>query len=176
MRHLNPARSPRHNRIDEGESPPSRPESAVTLVTLGRVLTEDEEKNRNEPSLRSASTYSEPDRALKHDATKLRRESGASFLQPIDEYDVEADIAPVDQPPEIQALQDREPFAILARHLSGVSTGTGGDRESAPQVFDPPPDGGATAWLVVMGAWFVLFVQFGISMYRLNICAIEAEF
>jgi hypothetical protein len=73
----------------------------------------------------------------------------------------------VDQPPDIQALQDREPFAILARHLSGVSTVAESRHDGSnggPQpVFEPPPDGGMEAWLVVMGAWFVLFVQFGIS-------------
>lgn len=94
-----------------------------------------------------------------------------AVVRPRSAYDVpdELDIAPVDQPPEIQAQQDREPFAILARHLSGVSAvskqETLAESGNAPQPFDPPPDGGLEAWSVVMGAWFVLFVQFGISTY-----------
>lgn len=163
MRHIHSAQPPRQDRTIEGVPSPSRPESEVTLVRLGQVVLEDGKKDQDEPSPRSSKTYSELEAASKNDSSKLRRDSGASYLQPIDEYNAEIDIAPVDQPPEIQALQDREPFAILARHLSGVSTGTVGDREPAPQAFDPPPDGGTTAWLVVMGAWFVLFVQFGIS-------------
>lgn len=163
MHHSNSSHPPFRDRTTEGVPSPSRPESEVTLVRLGQVISEDEKKNQDGPSPRSSKTYSELEAASKHDSSKLRRNSGASYLQPIDEYDAEIDIAPVDQPPEIQALQDREPFAILARHLSGVSTGTAGDSKPAPQAFDPPPDGGATAWLVVMGAWFVLFVQFGIS-------------
>ncbi|KAJ9113518.1 hypothetical protein QFC20_001869 [Naganishia adeliensis] len=162
MHHSNSAHPPFRDRTTEGVPSPSRPESEVTLVRFGQVISEDEKKNQAGPSPRSSKTYSELEAASKHDSSKLRRNSGASYLQPIDEYDAEIDIAPVDQPPEIQALQDREPFAILARHLSGVSTGTAGDSKPAPQAFDPPPDGGATAWLVVMGAWFVLFVQFGI--------------
>lgn len=94
-----------------------------------------------------------------------------AVVRPRSAHDVdgELDIAPVDQPPEIQAQQDREPFAILARHLSGVSAvskqETLAECGNAPQPFDPPPDGGFKAWSVVMGAWFVLFVQFGISTY-----------
>lgn len=77
---------------------------------------------------------------------------GHSDLKTIDEYD----IAPIDQPPEIQAITDREPFQVLARHISGVSqTGDGPG-------LGPPPDGGWEAWGVVLGAWFVLFVGFGI--------------
>lgn len=160
-----PTHSPFHYRTEEcvqGVLPPNRPESQVALVTLGRALGY-HEKTQDESSPRPSDTFSESDTVTKHDTAKPRRESGVSHLHPIDEYGAEADIAPVDQPPEIQALQDREPFAILARHLSGVSTGTGAGGEPAPPTFDPPPDGGATAWLVVMGAWFVLFVQFGIS-------------
>jgi hypothetical protein len=82
----------------------------------------------------------------------LHHQAGPYPLTPIDEYD----IAPIDQPPEIQAIQDREPFQVLARHISGVSqTGDG-------PALDPPPDGGWEAWGVVAGAWFVLFVAFGI--------------
>ena len=75
-----------------------------------------------------------------------------SDLKTIDEYD----IAPIDQPPEIQAITDREPFQVLARHISGISQAGDGP------ALDPPPDGGWEAWGVVMGAWFVLFVGFGI--------------
>lgn len=89
--------------------------------------------------------------------------------RPIPDFEDDLDIAPVDQPPEIQALQDREPFAVLARHLSGVSAvskhSVAAESGTAPQPFDPPPDGGFKAWSVVMGAWFVLFVEFGISTY-----------
>jgi hypothetical protein len=89
--------------------------------------------------------------------------------KPIPDFEDDLDIAPVDQPPEIQALQDREPFAVLARHLSGVSAvskhSAAAESGNAPQPFDPPPDGGIEAWSVVMGAWFVLFVEFGISTY-----------
>lgn len=93
--------------------------------------------------------------------------AAVTIARPTNNLDDDLDIAPVDQPPEIQAQQDREPFAILARHLSGVSAHSKqeGPAESGTQPFDPPPDGGIEAWSVVMGAWFVLFVQFGISTY-----------
>ncbi|GHJ87266.1 hypothetical protein NliqN6_3668 [Naganishia liquefaciens] len=96
---------------------------------------------------------------------KSPAEAGVHPREP-NNVDDELDIAPVDQPPDIQAQQDREPFAVLARHLSGVSVvskqETSAESGNAAQPFDPPPDGGFQAWSVVMGAWFVLFVQFGI--------------
>lgn len=53
---------------------------------------------------------------------------------------------------EEEERERRETMEKLGRHL------TPGGRN-----FKPPPDGGWEAWGVIMGAWFVLFVQFGIS-------------
>lgn len=89
-----------------------------------------------------------------HSFTATSKPTSSPALQSHQEED--PDLAPIDQPPSVQAVTDHEPFQVLARHLSGVSqTGSG-----AP--FDPPPDGGWQAWGVIAGAWFVLFVQFGI--------------
>lgn len=138
-------------------SVPVRQHSDLTLVALAE---EHEMKNAEKDSASNPAPVSLHTR--EYPQYHPTSESTAP-LEPIDEDD----IAPVDQPPEIQALQDREPFAVLARHLSGVSTTAesrhdGVDGGVQP-VFEPPPDGGFEAWMVVMGAWFVLFVQFGIS-------------
>jgi len=99
-----------------------------------------------------SSTTRQSDDKPAHTFSRDGQTSKSAPLNTIDEYD----IAPIDQPPEIQAINDREPFQVLARHISGVSqTGDG-------PALDPPPDGGWEAWGVVAGAWFVLFVAFGI--------------
>ncbi|KAJ9100554.1 hypothetical protein QFC21_003597 [Naganishia friedmannii] len=138
-------------------SVPVRERSDLTLVALAE---EHSVKIADVPKDKIANPASVSLRA--HDPQYHPAPDSTVPLESIDEYD----IAPVDQPPEIQAQQDREPFSILARHLSGVSTipesrhdGTHGRPQPA---FDPPPDGGLEAWSVVMGAWLVLFVQFGI--------------
>ncbi len=64
----------------------------------------------------------------------------------MDVYNYPTDAAPVDYPEPIRTIDDHHAFAELARHLS----------------VDPPPDGGKEAWLVILGAWLVLFVEFGI--------------
>lgn len=169
MHHFSPSHPPLREPGREGTFAPSGQECGVAQTPLGRELVGDEKNNQDEPSVYTSSTYSQLESASHRHSLKQERNSETSSLPPIDEYNAEIDIAPVDQPPEIQAQQDREPFAILARHLSGVSTATKGeypgDAGNTPQTFDPPPDGGVKAWLVVMGAWFVLFVQFGISTY-----------
>jgi hypothetical protein len=99
-----------------------------------------------------SSTTRQSDDKPAHTFNQNGQTSHSTPLNTINEYD----IAPIDQPPEIQAINDREPFQVLARHISGVSqTGDG-------PALDPPPDGGWEAWGVVAGAWFVLFVAFGI--------------
>ncbi|KAJ9122392.1 hypothetical protein QFC22_001814 [Naganishia vaughanmartiniae] len=144
-------------------SVPVRQHSDLTLVALAEEAAEEEQEMKTAEKDKAAN----PARASVHTPEYPRCHAtpdSKAPLEPIDEYD----IAPVDQPPEIQALQDREPFAILARHLSGVSTIAESKHDGldgGPQpVFEPPPDGGLEAWLVVMGAWFVLFVQFGITV------------
>lgn len=79
--------------------------------------------------------------------------------QPYAAEDLDPDIAPVDLPPAVANELAHEPFQVLARHLSGASAYSRG-----PSAIDPanPPDGGSEAWLVILGAWCVLFVQFGI--------------
>lgn len=77
------------------------------------------------------------------------------------QYDEDFDIAPVDMPRELAEELSREPFQVLARHLSGVSIGSG----DAIGIDSAPPDGGLEAWLVILGAWLVLFVQFGICKW-----------
>lgn len=76
--------------------------------------------------------------------------------------DLDPDVAPVDLPPAVADELAHEPFQVLARHLSGASAYSRGGQN--PATIDPanPPDGGSEAWLVILGAWCVLFVQFGI--------------
>ncbi|KAJ9108280.1 hypothetical protein QFC19_002528 [Naganishia cerealis] len=132
-----------------GIAAPTRQHSDLTLVALGReldVAATDKEKAEPRSLVHVVSRQVQDSKPHVPPQYRPSVDPASPPLEAIDEYD----IAPVDQPPEIQALQDREPFAILARHLSGPA-------------FEPPPDGGLEAWLVVMGAWFVLFVQFGIN-------------
>lgn len=123
---------------------------------------EDESLYATETRTTTATSLDEKPRSRSQSQSRSHGDSKSRpGLKTIDEscyndYNAEDDIAPLDQPASIQAITDREPFQVLARHISGISqTGAG-------PALDPPPDGGWEAWGVVAGAWFVLFVGFGI--------------
>lgn len=130
----------------------------------GTETKEDESLYATETRTTTATSLDEKTRPRSHSQSQSHGDSKSRpGLKTIDEsnsyninYNAEEDIAPLDQPASIQAITDREPFQVLARHISGISqTGAG-------PALDPPPDGGWEAWGVVAGAWFVLFVGFGI--------------
>lgn len=129
----------------------------------GTETKEDESLYATETRTTTATSLDEKPRPRSHSQSQSQSPLDPKLrpgLKTIDEssygYNAEEDIAPLDQPASIQAITDREPFQVLARHISGISqTGAG-------PALDPPPDGGWEAWGVVAGAWFVLFVGFGI--------------
>ncbi len=98
-------------------------------------------------------TMETPSSRRKRSASLSSHRSKGKNRAPPQDFDISSmptDIAPVDFPSPLRQLDDHHAFAELARHLS----------------IDSPPDGGLEAWLVIAGAWLVLFVEFGMCEWR----------